>query len=325
MRTAARLRTDDIRGDFAEAVLAGLGAKPKSIPSRFFYDTRGSELFEQITELEEYYPTRAEIALLESHAEEIAALVGPSVCLIEFGSGSSRKTDRLIEALPALGGYVPIDISDSALAGASARLRTRFPRLPVTPVHGDFSGGLQLPRAARPLKKLGFFPGSTIGNFTRSEAQDFLRRCRALLGAKSAFVVGVDLKKSTSILLPAYNDRLGVTAAFNLNLLERINRELGGTFEPGGFAHEAIYNDEHGRIEMHIRSLSNQSIEVLGELFDFAEGETIHTENSHKYTVEEFQELARGAGWQPRQVWTGQAGLFSVHYLVPMVACAASA
>ena len=324
MRAAARLETRDIRSDFAEAVLTGLRAKPKSIPSRFFYDASGSELFEKITELEEYYPTRAEIALLESHADEIAELAGPGVCLIEFGSGSSRKTDRLIEALGSLGCYVPIDISDSALAGASARLAERFPELPVMPVHGDFTGCLQLPKTARPMKKLGFFPGSTIGNFTHEEAQEFLRRCRALLGAKSAFVVGVDLKKDTGILLPAYNDRLGVTAAFNLNLLARINRELGGAFEPDGFAHEAIYNDEQGRIEMHIRSLSNQSIEVLGEIFDFMDGETIHTENSHKYTVEEFQELARGAGWQPRQVWTGEAGLFSVHYLVPIAACSAA-
>lgn len=315
MRAAARLQTDGFLGDFAEAVLAGLRGTPKSIPSRFFYDARGSELFEEITGLEEYYPTRAEIALLDAHAADIAALAGGNVSLIEFGSGSSRKTDRLIEALPSLSSYVPIDISDSALAGAAARLRKRFPALAIAPLHGDFASPLQLPRIARTQKKLGFFPGSTIGNLTHDEAREFLARCRCLLGANSAFVIGVDLKKDLSLLLPAYNDRLGVTAAFNLNLLERVNRELAGGFELARFAHEAIYNDKAGRIEMHIRSLADQTVRVLGEPFRFREGETIHTENSHKYTVEEFQSLARAAGWRPLQVWTGPAKLFSLHYL----------
>jgi dimethylhistidine N-methyltransferase len=314
---AAQLRTDPIRCDFAEAVLAGLREKPKSIPSRFFYDRQGSELFEQITELEEYYPTRAEIALLEAHAREIAAFAGRGVCLVEFGSGSSRKTDRLIEAMTDLAGYVPIDISESALAGASARLGKRFPELPVTPLHGDFSGNLRLPKAARPLKKLGFFPGSTIGNFTHEEARGFLVECRALLGAQCGFLIGVDLKKDLSILLPAYNDRLGVTAAFNRNLLMRINRELGGNFDPAAFAHEAVYHDGHGRIEMHLRSLADQSVEVLGDRFDFIKDETIHTENSYKYTIEEFRDLAASAGWRSCGVWTGDAGLFSLHYLTP--------
>lgn len=303
--------------DFADAVLDGLRRTPKSIPSRFFYDARGSELFERITELEEYYPTRAEITLLGDHADEISALAGPGVCLVEFGSGSSRKTDCLIEALANLASYVPIDISEAALAGAVARLRGRFPALRVAPLLGDFNGALALPRSARPQKKLGFFPGSTIGNLTHPEARAFLKSCRALLGVNSGFVVGVDLKKSTEILLPAYNDRLGVTAAFNLNLLARANRELAGSFDLDAFAHEAIYNAGEGRIEMYVRSLAEQSVTVLGELFAFAEGETIHTENSHKYTVDEFQALARSAGWEPRQVWTGEAGLFSVHYLVP--------
>ncbi len=317
MRDATRRKTDVIRGDFADAVLTGLRQTPKSIPSRFFYDARGSELFEEITELDEYYPTNAEIALLRDHADEIAGLAGPNVSLIEFGSGSSRKTDRLIEALPAIDSYVPIDISDAALAGAASRLRGRFPDLRVVPVHGDFSGALELPKTARTRKKLGFFPGSTIGNMTRSEARDFLRGCRNLLGVNCAFVIGVDLKKDLGILLPAYNDSRGVTAAFNLNLLERINRELGGAFDVDAFAHEAIYNAGDGRIEMHLRSLRPQSVEVLGERIDFAEGETIHTENSHKYGVEEFQALARSAGWEPLRVWTGAEALFSLHYLVP--------
>jgi L-histidine Nalpha-methyltransferase len=317
VRNTAQLQLDGVRGDFADAVLTGLRAHPKSIPSRFFYDARGSELFERITELEEYYPTNAEIALLRDHAPEIAAIAGPGVCLVEFGSGSSRKTDLLIDALTGAPCYVPIDISDSALAGAVTRLRGRFPNLRVMPVHGNFNGPLHLPIASRPQKKLGFFPGSTIGNLTHAEAVDFLKSCRALLGANGAFVVGVDLKKDIDILLRAYNDRLGVTAAFNLNLLERINRELQGTFDLAGFAHEALYNAECGRIEMHIRSLADTRVEVLGEAFDFAEGETIHTENSHKYTVGEFQALARSAGWSPCHVWTGTQGLFSLHYLMP--------
>jgi dimethylhistidine N-methyltransferase len=317
VRAGARLNEGRVSCDFAEAVLCGLRARQKSIPSRFFYDAKGSELFERITELEEYYPTNAEIALLNGHAAEIAALAGPHVSLIEFGSGSSRKTDRLIEALPDLASYVPIDISEAALAGAVTRLRGRFPKLRVMPLHGDFTGRLELPKSVRPQKKLGFFPGSTIGNFTHGEARDFLKSWRRLLGANGAFLIGVDLKKDLRLLLPAYNDRLGVTAAFNLNLLERVNRELGGDFDHGRFAHEAIYNAEGGRIEMHLRSLAGQEVHVLGEVFTFAEGETIHTENSHKFTVEEFQALARSAGWKPCAVWTGDAGLFSLHYLTP--------
>ncbi len=317
MRGAARRKTVDIRSDFAEAVLSGLRKTPKCLPSRFFYDARGSELFERITELEEYYPTNAEIALLERHASEIAALAGPNVSLVEFGSGSSRKTDRLIEELALIDSYVPIDISDAALAGAVSRLRRRFPNLRVVPVHGDFNGELTLPKSARTQKKLGFFPGSTIGNFSRSEARVFLQNCRSLLGANCAFVVGVDLKKDPSTLLPAYNDREGMTAAFNLNLLVRINRELGGSFDLDAFAHEAVYNAEEGRIEMHIRSLADQSAEILGEPIFFADGEIIHTENSHKYSVPEFQALARSAGWRPLKVWTGPDELFSMHYLIP--------
>lgn len=317
VRFSAQLKKDVIRNDFADAVTAGLRQTPKSIPSRFFYDAKGSELFERITELEEYYPTNAEIALLDSHADEIADLAGAGVGLVEFGSGSSRKTDKLIEALADLAVYVPIDISDAALTGAVTRLRQRFAELCVIPVHGDFNARLELPRSVRTLKNLGFFPGSTIGNLNHAEACDFLARSRALLGGTGALVVGVDIKKDTQILLPAYNDREGVTAAFNLNLLERINRELGGTFDIDAFTHQVIYNPEYGRIEMHIRSLRAQNIEVEGELFEFREGETIHTENSHKFTVEEFQMLARAAGWKPLKVWTGDQKLFSLHYLVP--------
>jgi dimethylhistidine N-methyltransferase len=298
-------------------VLAGLRQPQKSLPSRYFYDALGSELFERITHLPEYYPTGAEIALLEAHAQEIAGLAGPGRLLIEFGSGSSRKTDILLRALPDLASYVPIDISDAALAGAVSRLAKQFPALRVWPVHGDFNAALTLPSALRTARRLGFFPGSTIGNFEPDEAAAFLARARGLLGAHSGFIVGVDLKKDAVTLIRAYDDSAGVTAAFNLNLLTRINRELGADFDFGSFAHLAIYNEAAGRIEMHLRSLRAQTVTVAGERFQFSKGETIHTENSHKYTVGEFQALARKAGWEPRAVWTGKSALFSVHYLVP--------
>lgn len=301
--------------DFAEAVLLGLSQKPKSIPCRYFYDARGSELFEQITGLPEYYPTRTEIALLETHRQEIAALAGPGVCLVEFGSGSSRKTDILIEAMPDLSGYVPIDISGAALSHAASRLAQRFPSLRVAPVHADFNAMRDLPKPLRPLRKLGFFPGSTIGNFDRSEAVAFLQRAAQLLGRNSGFLIGVDLDKSADVLIPAYDDAAGVTAAFNLNLLERINRELEGSFDLSGFAHEAIYNAAKRRIEIYLRSLKQQDVHIFGETFAFAAGERIHTENSHKYTVEGFIALAREAGWCSTHVWTDAGQNFSLHYL----------
>jgi dimethylhistidine N-methyltransferase len=317
MNRAAEKLLPGICGDFAEAVLCGLRGAQKSIPSRFFYDARGSELFERITELEEYYPTRTEIALLDAHADEMAAMAGQGVALVEFGSGSSRKTDRLIEALPMLASYVPIDISETALAGAVTRLRATFPELRVLPVHADFANVPELPRAARTRRKLGFFPGSTIGNLSPGETWQFLCNARSLLGPGCGFIVGVDMKKELDVLLPAYNDREGVTAAFNMNLLVRVNRELEGTFDLDNFVHEAVYNAGEGRIEMHLRSLKAQNVQVLGEPFHFDAGETIHTENSRKYTVAEFQALARSAGWEPARVWTDAKALFSIHYLVP--------
>ncbi len=316
MRPAARTTEPEYKlGEFARDVLAGLNQQPKTLPCRYFYDAPGSELFERITELAEYYPTKAEIALLQAHAGEIAALAGPGCCLIEFGSGSSRKTDILIRALSDLAAYVPIDISGAALAGAVARLGREFPALRVWPVHADFNAAVKLPATLRPGKRLGFFPGSTIGNFEPDEAVAFLKRARALLGPNSGFIIGADLKKDATTLIRAYDDSEGVTAAFNINLLARINRELGANFDLGGFAHLAVYNEDAGRVEMHLRSTRPQTAMILGERFRFREGETIHTENSHKYTVAEFGALARQAGWEPQAVWTGPERLFSVHYL----------
>jgi dimethylhistidine N-methyltransferase len=301
--------------EFAEAVLSGLARKPRSIPCRFFYDARGSELFEEITKLDEYYPTRTETALLETHGEEIAALAGSGRVLVEFGSGSSRKTSLLLGALGDVPAYIPIDIAAESLSEAAEWLSGQHDGLTIVPLIADFTTTRVLPPEARRKKKLGFFSGSTIGNLTHDEALAFLKNAARLLGAGSAFLVGVDLKKPVSILLPAYDDAKGVTAAFNLNLLTRINRELAGTFELTRFAHEAIYNEEAGRIEIYIKSLVEQIVRIRGRAFAFAAGERIHTENSHKYTVAEFQALAGTAGWQPVKAWTDDADLFSLHLL----------
>ncbi|MCG8562304.1 MAG: L-histidine N(alpha)-methyltransferase [Hyphomicrobiales bacterium] len=306
---------DTFRGEFAEAVLDGLARDVKEIPCRFLYDARGSVLFEEITQLPEYYPTRTEIGLLESHAPDIAKRAGSGCALVEFGSGSSRKTGKLIDQLDDLAAYVPIDIAHEALSEAADRLTARNPDLTILPVHADFNQDVQLPGAVQEAPKLGFFPGSTIGNLTQDEAADFLNVAGDLLGPESAFVVGVDLKKDTDILIPAYDDAQGVTADFNLNLLHRINRELDGDFDVSQFAHEVIYNPDAGRIESYIVSLADQEAHVLGEPVAFSEGERIHTESSHKYAVDEFQTLARANGWQPSEVWTDPQDLFSLHYL----------
>jgi L-histidine N-alpha-methyltransferase len=305
----------DARSDFAQAVLSGLAQKRKSIPCRFFYDAEGSALFEEITELPEYYPTRTETALLELHAEDIAAHAGPGRVLVEFGSGSSRKTRLLLDALRDLAAYVPIDVSRSFLAEAAERLRADHEGLPILPLVGDFMRTRDLPRQVRELPKLGFFSGSTIGNLSHTEAAAFLANAKRLLGRYGLFLVAVDLKKDLDILLPAYDDAAGVTASFNLNLLARINRELEGDFDLSCFAHEATYNRQQGRVEIHIVSLAGQDVSVRGRRYSFAKGERVHTENSHKYTVAEFQNLARAAGWAAKAVWTDKADLFSLHLL----------
>lgn len=312
---AARAKHDAVRDDFAEAVLSGLARKERSIPCRFFYDAVGSELFEEITKLDEYYPTRAETQLLETHRGEIAGLVGAGRVLIEFGSGSSRKTSLLVGALGKVPVYIPIDIAAESLKEAATWLSEQHEGLTILPLIADFTKTRSLPRAAQRRRKLGFFSGSTIGNLGHAEAEAFLANATRLLGKGSAFLIGVDLKKPVSILIPAYNDRRGVTAAFNLNLLVRINRELDGDFDLSCFAHDAVYNERQGRIEMYLVSLAEQTVRVQGRAFAFAEGERIHTENSHKYTVAEFQALARVSGWRPVKAWTDPDQLFSLHLL----------
>ncbi len=308
-------RLDPARADFAEAVLAGFARKPRSLPCRFFYDARGSVLFEEITQLPEYYPTRAETALLEAYGDEIAERMGDARVLVEFGSGSSRKTSLLLSALHSVAVYVPIDVAGESLAEAAEWLSERHDGLAIRPLVADFTKTRTLPIVARRPRKLGFFSGSTIGNLTHAEARGFLANAAHLLGRDASFLIGVDLKKDPAILIPAYNDKRGVTAAFNLNLLERINRELDGDIDLDSFAHDAIYDEANGRIEMHLVSLARQTVRVLGRAFSFTKGERVHTENSHKYSVEEFQALAARAGWTPAHAWTDQDQLFSLHLL----------
>ena len=301
---------------FADATLRGLGAPQKTLPCQFLYDERGSVLFEQITEVPEYYPTRTEIGILTDFVHEIVAETPAAAVLVEFGSGSSRKTEILLDAFDKLAAYVPIDVSPSALEDARERLAVRFPKLRVHPLEGDFRAQLVLPDDLASRPRIGFFPGSTIGNFQPAEAVDLMRTMRASLGEGARLIVGVDLRKDLSALLPAYNDAAGITAAFNKNLLVRANRELGADFDVDGFAHEAIFNAEKSRIEMHLVSRQAQTVSLLGRRFAFRPGETIHTENSHKFSVSDFKMLARAAGWEPTRVWTDEARLFSVHELV---------
>ena len=302
---------------FAADVLEGLAATPKRLPAKYFYDEAGSRLFERITELPEYYPTRTELRILESSAESIAGLADPGAALIEFGSGSTAKARLLLRHMVSVRAYVPVDISAEFVNGEAARLQADFPALRVLPVAADFTGAFELPAAVKAGPRLGFFPGSTIGNLEPHEVTGFLRRAKRALGQAAAFVVGVDLVKDPEVLYAAYNDSQGVTAQFNRNLLVRINRELGADFDVSAFEHHAFYHRELRRIEMHLASLRRQKVRILSKCFDFRAGETIHTENSYKYTIESFAALARGAGWSIGAVWTDPERYFSVQALVP--------
>ena len=312
-----RLRpTGDAARTFADDVMAGLAAEPKRLPPKYFYDQRGSRLFEEITRLAEYYPTRTETAILDANAAEIAALVPANAAMVEFGAGSSAKARILLRATGQVTAYVPVDISGEFLSNEAMRLREDMPKLRVLPVAADFTKPFELPAVLGAKPRVGFFPGSTIGNFEPHEAHAFLRHAATLLGRGALLIIGVDLIKDPAILNAAYNDAAGVTAAFNLNLLERINRELDGEFKLENFRHRAFYNREKQRVEMHLASLMRQKVRVMGKLVDFRRGETIHTENSYKYTVELFRSHARSAGWTPAASWLDAQGYFSVHALV---------
>lgn len=307
--------TETLDREFLNAVWEGLSATPKTLPCRYFYDARGSALFEDITRLPEYYLTRAEIELIDRYGHEIARHFAEGSVLVEFGSGSSRKTLPLLRAASQLAGYIPLDISAAAVFPAADRIREAMPGLRVAPALADFNAPFELPAWARLKRLAGFFPGSTLGNFRPEEARAFLERARRILGPGASFIIGIDLQKPLDVLLPAYNDGGGVTAAFNLNILTRINRELGADFDLDSFVHDALFNAVEGRIEMHLVSKCQQDVNVAGRVFEFAEGETIHTENSHKYTVEGFAELARQAGWKISECWTGPQKLFAIFAL----------
>ncbi len=302
--------------DVTEEILLGLRREQKTLPSKYFYDERGSKLFDEITELPEYYPTRTELGIMRDNLAEIAELVGPQASVIEFGSGSSMKTGMLLEDLPELAAYVPVEISCAHLMDAARRLAERYPEIEILPVCADFTQPFELPNPKlMPVRNLVYFPGSTIGNFDPPEARHLLEVMAGIAKAGGVLLIGVDLKKDVAVLERAYNDSAGVTAEFNLNLLRRINRELDADFELDAFSHRAIYNAGAGRIEMHLVSQRDQTVTVAGVIIGFRAGEHIVTEHSHKYTLEEFAALAAPAGFAVRHVWTDLEDLFSVQCL----------
>ncbi len=301
---------------FREAVLRGLSAPVKAIPSRYIYDERGSSLFEAVCELDEYYPTRTEIALLRAHAGELAALIGPAGYLVEFGSGGSGKVRILLDACARPAVYVPVDISRATLRRQAGAVAADYPRIRVIAVCADFTKPFPLPEvgATELGRRVGFFPGTTIGNFMPDPARAFLSMSARML-AGGGLVIGVDLKKDATILEAAYNDSQGISAAFNLNLLERIKRELGGELDLDGFRHRAVYDPEKGRMDIGILSTGKQSVRIGGQKFTFERGEIIRTQVAYKFTVEGFQALARQSGFVPERAWCDDDGLFSIHYL----------
>ncbi|HKK06242.1 MAG TPA: L-histidine N(alpha)-methyltransferase [Gammaproteobacteria bacterium] len=299
--------------NFYREVLDGLSRSPKAIPPKFFYDERGSHLFDAICHTEDYYPTRTELSILRDNADEIAALVGEDCLLVEPGSGNSMKVRVLLDTLRPCA-YMPMDISRDYLIAAAENISQDYPWLDVHAACADFTRPMDLPYSPEGARKVAFFPGSSIGNFEPPRAAEFMANVAAMVGPGGGLLIGVDLKKDPAVLNAAYNDSEGVTAAFNLNLLERINRELDADFDLGAFRHHAFFNEELGRMEMHLVSERDQSVRVDERRFEFAEGESIHTECSYKYHIEEFQALADQAGFAATQVWTDPKGQFSVHF-----------
>lgn len=301
----------DLHRQFRGDVLAGLSQEQKAIPARWFYDTRGSELFEDITRLPEYYPTRTEIGILTECRAQVARHVGPGRAVVEFGAGSAVKTPLLLDAI-APSAYVPVDISGAFLREACKPLGRRYPHMPVLPLEADFTQPLTLPDAVGNSDLLGFFPGSTIGNMCPAEAVDLLRAFRVSLGEGALLLIGMDVVKDRETLIAAYDDAAGVTAAFNCNVVERINRELDGTIPLDALGHLAVWNDRHARIEMHLEAQRDIAFEVCGHAFTMDAGETIHTENSHKYTERSANLLLLAGGWEPALRFADAREQFSV-------------
>ncbi len=301
---------------FQDEVVAGLSKRQKQLPAKYFYDERGSQLFDEICLTDDYYLTRADLALTRSNAAQMAELAGPDCLLIEYGSGSSLKTRLLLDRLTSPAGYVPIDISGEHLRGSAAALAGAYPDLEVLPLCADYTSDFDLPVPSRiAARRIVYFPGSTIGNLEPGAAQTLLLRIAALAGSGGGLIVGVDLKKDPVTLHRSYNDAAGLTAAFNLNLLQRINRELGADFDLPQFRHHAFYNPAAGRVEMHLVSLSDQRARIDGFEAHFEVGESIWTESSYKYTEAGFVALAESAGFRSDATWTDSERLFSIHYL----------
>lgn len=298
-----------------EEVKQGLSKSQKKLPSKFFYDERGSKLFEQITRLDEYYPTRTEKKILKANMAEISKRISSNAMLIELGSGSSKKTRLLLDQLSDLSAYVPVDISEKYLLKVISRLRMDYPKIPVIPVFADYTSNFDLPNLEGDYsKQVVFFPGSTIGNFGPKEINTFFNNLTSATEADSSMLIGVDLKKDKEILEAAYNDSQGITAQFNKNILVRLNREVNADFDVDRFSHRAFFNEDEGRIEMHLVSESEQQVEITGDQFHFEEGESIHTENSYKFSLEEFKELV--SNWYSvEEIWTDSNDYFSVQYL----------
>jgi len=312
MQAATHLASTHHRSTFSDALLAGLQHTPRQVSPKWFYDQRGSELFEQICELPEYYPTRTELGMLAQYAHEMVECMGSRIDLVEFGAGATRKVRYLLNASPHIKRFIPIDISASHLTDASNDLRLNYPSVRIEPMGADFTQHLVLPEAVG--QRVGFFPGSSIGNFEPAEAQQLLSRMAGWLQG-GGLLIGVDLVKDPATLHAAYNDAQGITAQFNLNLLARANTELGTHFSLEQFAHSAFYNPPLQRIEMHLVSRCDQTVHLAGERLHFVEGSSIHTESSYKYTVAGFQALARRAGFRPDAVWLDEERQFSVHWL----------
>ncbi len=297
-----------------EEVLHGLQQEQKTLPPKFFYDERGSELFEQITYLDEYYLTRTERAILQDNIEDIIHSIGSRAMLVELGSGSSSKTRMLLEKLESLAAYIPVDISEEYLLRVVSQLRMEYPKVTIIPVFADYTSCFELPELGDYNQQVVFFPGSTIGNFRPSEARSFLDTLSSVTDENSTMLIGVDLKKNTRVLEAAYNDEEGLTAEFNKNMLERLNRELDADFDRDAFSHKAFYNEQEGRIEMHLISQEQQSVHIGDETIRFREGESIHTENSYKYSLDEFEELV-SEWYNVEEVWTDENEYFSMQYL----------
>jgi len=299
----------------AAEVLAGLRATPKTLPPKLFYDDRGARLFEQICRLPEYYPTRTELAILEAHVHDIAAIAGPRCAVIEYGSGQGIKTKLLLDALESPASYTAVEISARQLEGVTKRLQSQYPQVPMHPVNADYTRDFELPALPPHARRLAYFPGSTIGNFHPDEAAAFLGRVRHIVGARGAMVLGVDRRKDRAVIEPAYNDAAGVTAQFNLNILERLNREVGATFDRATFRHRALFNEQESRVEMHLESRATQTVTVAGEEVHFARGETIWTECSYKYDGPRLAALVADGGFSVRELFTDDNELFWVAFL----------